>query len=93
MQDDEIEDHRQGHLMQGEDDNDANDEDDMDGEQDDGDIHNQLHPDLLAAAHKMGLNIDSEQIHEIQKFIEQQNLELNEDGEDSDGDMEGDSMQ
>ena len=37
----------------------------------------QIHPDLIAAAHQMGIDMNSEQIHELQKFIEQQNLNLN----------------
>ena len=41
------------------------DDDEMDGE-----MQMQIHPDLIAAAHKMGVDLDSEQIHELQKFIE-----------------------
>ena len=50
---------RQGH---------GDDEDDMDGDEDDDDgdgMHMQIHPDLIAAAHKMGVDLDSEQIHEL----------------------------
>ena len=47
------------------------DDDEMDGE-----MQMQIHPDLIAAAHKMGVDLDSEQIHELQKFIEQQNIDL-----------------
>lgn len=36
-----------------------------------------LHPDLIAAAHQMGIDMDSEQISELQKFIAQQNIDLN----------------
>ena len=42
------------------------DDDEMEGE-----MQMQIHPDLIAAAHKMGVDLDSEQIHELQKFIEQ----------------------
>ena len=49
------------------------DEDEMEGEGEEGEdeLHMQIHPDLIAAAHKMGVDLDSEQIHELQKFIEQ----------------------
>lgn len=52
----------------------------------------QIHPDLIAAAHKMGVDLDSEQIHELQKFIEQQNIEL--DGaEESEAEQDEDDRQ
>ena len=59
---------------------DASDEDDEgvgeDDDEMDGEMQMQIHPDLIAAAHKMGVDLDSEQIHELQKFIEQQNIDL-----------------
>ena len=38
-----------------------------------------IHPDLIAAAQEMGLDLNSEQMRELQKFIVQQNI--NEDSE------------
>ena len=59
---------------------DASDDDDEgvgeDDDEMDGEMQMQIHPDLIAAAHKMGVDLDSEQIHELQKFIEQQNIDL-----------------
>ena len=34
-----------------------------------------IHPDLIAAAQEMGLALNSEQMRELQQFIEQQNKE------------------
>jgi len=42
-----------------------------------------IHPDLIAAAQEMGLDLNSEQMRELQKFIVQQNI-----NEDSEGDGE-----
>lgn len=53
----------------------------------------QIHPDLIAAAHKMGVDLDSEQIQELQKFIEQQNIDLDDEGEHSEGDEDQDQLE
>lgn len=37
----------------------------MDGDQEGEDMQMNIHPDLIAAAHKMGVDLDSEQIHEL----------------------------
>ena len=50
----------------------------------------QIHPDLIAAAHKMGVDLDSEQIQELQKFIEQQNIDLDNE-EESEAEITGDN--
>ena len=50
--------------------------DDEDEDQDEDELQMQIHPDLIAAAHKMGVELDSEQIQELQKFIEQQQIDL-----------------
>ena len=35
-------------------------------------LQKNLDPDLLAAAHEMGIDANSEQIHELQKYIQEQ---------------------
>ncbi len=35
------------------------------GDEDEEGLQMQIHPDLIAAAHKMGVDLDSEQIHEL----------------------------
>ena len=41
----------------------------------------QIHPDLIAAAHQMGVELDSEQFVELQKMIEANAVNLNENEE------------
>ena len=48
------------------------DEDDEGQEQIEGDTP--IHPDLIAAAEEMGLDLNSEQMRELQQFIVQQNI-------------------
>ena len=65
------------------------DDDDDDGDE----MHMQIHPDLIAAAHKMGVELDSEQIHELQKYIEQQNIDLDAAEEESEAEMDDSELQ
>ena len=58
--------------------------------EDDGDMQMQIHPDLIAAAHKMGVELDSEQFVELQKLIEANGVNLNENEE---SEPEGDDDQ
>ena len=69
-------------------------EDDMADDQPAGEdeMQMQIHPDLIAAAHKMGVELDSEQIQELQKFIEQQNIDIA-NAEESEGEQEEGDMQ
>ena len=56
------------------------DEQDEARSEEDGELEDRmamLHPDLIAAAHQMGIDMDSEQISELQRFIAQQNIDLN----------------
>ena len=55
-----------GQQMPDQDESDNDQQIDEDGEDDqDNDLQMQIHPDLIAAAHKMGVDLDSEQIHEL----------------------------
>ena len=38
-------------------------------------LENQISPDLIAVAQQMGIELDSEQIQQLQKMIEEQNFQ------------------